>query len=189
MQAAAALTLSSWTYYLMDVGISYSTLSFLGAIPPLLSLVLTPLAVRLFRRMGCTKNLFFYRAFECGVYFLYACICPANVAWLYPLAYVILQIVSVGINIADTNFVYLFMPEEDRLTYYSFYYMISSLASFLGSFLGAQYIILLAGRGFSLLGIPLTSVQMLMLIQAVLCTVATTLLGFKKKRLAAVERI
>lgn len=160
------LTNSSWTYYLMDCGLGYSTLSFLSSINPILALVLTPLALRLFRRMGCVKNLYLYRVIETFIYLGFVFIVPKNVAWLYPVIFIIQQVVTVGVSIADINFSYLFMPEKDRLTYYSLYYSSATVASFLGAFVGAQYIIFTEGKSLSFLGIPFANVQLLMLLQA-----------------------
>jgi hypothetical protein len=92
---------------------------------------------------------------------------PSTATWLYPICLVALQIISVGGSIGDLNFVYLFMPTEDRLTYYTFYYSVSSLMSFLGSFIGAQYITRTDGKSFTVLGLSVSNVQLLMLLQTV----------------------
>ena len=167
-QFSMALTTSSWTYYLMDCGLGYSTLSFLSSLSPLMALLLTPFALRIFRKMGCVNNLFLYRGVECFIYIGYAFILPVNVRWLYPVLFVLMQIVTVGTGIADINYVYLFMPEKDRLAYYSFYYAVSTVASFLGSLAGASFITKTASKSLSLFGAPIESVQLLMLLQAVL---------------------
>ncbi len=185
----AALTSSSWTYYLMDCGLGYSTLSFLSSITPMMALVLTPLALRLFRRMGCVNNLFLYRVIEIFVYLGYAFVVPANVIWLYPLMFVIAQVVSVGAGVADLNFVYLFMPEKDRLTYYSFYYMSAALAVFCGSFVGAQFITLTAGKTISLFGLSLANVQVLMLLQSALFVVMVAVFALLRQRLCDAEHL
>ena len=185
---AAAFTGSSWTYYLMDCGLGYSALSFLSSISPIMALVLTPLAVRLFRKMGCVNNLFFYRFIEIFIYLGYAFIVPANVRWLYPLIFVFYQVVAVGQGIADINFAYLFMPEEDRLTYHSFYYMVATVLGFLGSLFGAQYIIYTEGKTFALLGMELASVQLLMFLQSVAFVLIVSVFAILRPRLVEQEK-
>ena len=164
---AGALTLSSWTYYLLDCGLAYSTQSFLAAIPPILTLLLTRPVVLLFRRQGCAKNLLFYRTVEACVYFGYAMISPANIRWLYPILYVVFQIIMVGISTADVNFIFLFMPEKDRLTYHAFNFVTGVVAEFIGAFLGAQFITRTAGKTFHILGQDVANVRLLMLLQAI----------------------
>ena len=164
---AGALTLSSWTYYLLDCGLAYSTQSFLAAIPPILTLLLTRPVVLLFRRQGCAKNLLFYRTVEACVYFGYAMISPANIRWLYPILYVVFQIIMVGISTADVNFIFLFMPEKDRLTYHAFNFVTGVVAEFIGAFLGAQFITRTAGKTFHILGQEVANVRLLMLLQAI----------------------
>ena len=161
----AAITGSSWTYYLMDCGLGYSTLSFLSSITPIMALILTPIALRFFKKMGCVNNIFLYRCIEIFVYFGYIFIVPATARWLYPLIFVFSQVVTVGVGVANFNFIYLFMPEKDRLTYYSFYYSTATVTSFLGSFFGARFITRTQGRVFNLFGISLAPVQALMMIQ------------------------
>ena len=185
---ATSLTISSWTYYLLDCGLGYSTLSFLSSIQPIMALVLTPLVLRLFRKMGCVNNLFFYRVVELFVYLGYALVIPATAKWLYPIVFVVFQIITVGAGVADINFVYLFMPNEDRLTYYSFYYASATVMSFLGSFVGAQYITFSAGKTFTVLGITLANVQLLMLLQVLFFALAMILFTLFRKRLALSER-
>ena len=185
---ATSLTISSWTYYLLDCGLGYSTLSFLSSIQPIMALVLTPIVLRLFRKMGCVNNFFFYRVVELFVYIGYALVIPATAKWLYPIVFVVFQIITVGSGVADINFVYLFMPNEDRLTHYSFYYASTTLLNFLGSFVGAQYITLTKGRAFTILGITFANVQLLMVFQAIFFLLAVALFAVMRRRLALAER-
>ena len=164
--SCTSITASSWTYYLMDCGIGYSTLSFLSAISPLMALILTPIALRLFKKMGCVNNIYLYRCIEIFIYIGYVFVVPATVRWLYPVVFVLFQVVTVGMGVANMNFIYLFMPEENRLTYYSFYYASATVMNFFGSLLGAQFITRTEGQILSLLGIRFAPVQLLMLIQA-----------------------
>ena len=182
-----SMTSSSFTYYLLDCGLGYSTQSFLAAIPPILTLVLTKPAVMLFRRMGCVKNLLLYYVVDAVGLIAYVMIVPATVHWLYPAAYIALQIVSVGKGIAETDFIYRFMPAEDRLNYHSFYYVTHSLSAFVGAFIGAQYITLTEGRSFDILGTTFANVQLLMLAKAVLFILAICLFTSFRKPLSAEE--
>lgn len=185
---AFGLTSSSWTYYLMDCGLGYSTLSFLSSITPIMSLLLTPFALRLFKKMGCVNNLFFYRVIEIFIYIGYFFVVPSTVRWLYPLMFVLSQVSSVGVGIADVNFAYLFMPEKDRMTYYSFYYASATLMSFFGTLVGAGCITLTEGRAISLFGISLANVQLLMLLQAAFLAIGVLVLAVLRKRLVLAER-
>ena len=172
MSFAQAMTGSCWIYYLMDCGLNYSTLSFLSSVTPIMALVLTPFALRLFRKMGCVRNIFAYRTIEILIYFGYVFIIPENVRWLYPVMFLLMQVLSVGVGIADTNLCYLFMPERDRVTFHAFYYSVSTVASFLGSLIGATFITRSAGKSFEIFGIELANVQMLMLAQATIFTLS-----------------
>ena len=167
MTLTLAVSSSSWSYYLLDCGLKYSTLTYLGMIPPILALFLTKPMLRVFKRLGCVNHLFLFRCLELFVYIGYFFVMPSTATWLYPICLVALQIISVGGSIGDLNFVYLFMPTEDRLTYYTFYYSVSSLMSFLGSFIGAQYITRTDGKSFFVLGLSVSNVQLLMLFQTV----------------------
>ncbi len=185
---STAITASSWTYYLMDCGMNYSTLSFLSSITPIMALVLTPFALRLFKKMGCVNNMLLLRAAEVLVYVGYVFVIPATVRWLYPIVFIVFQILSVGTGVGNMHFVYLFMPEENRLAYYSFHYSTATVMGFLGSFLGAQFITLTVGRSFSFLGITLANVQLLMLLQALAFGLLILLFAAFRKGLAEEER-
>ena len=189
MTLVNAITSSSLTYYLLDCGLGYGTQSFLAAIPPILSLLLTKPAVMLFRRMGCVKNLLLYHVVDAVGLIAYVMITPASVQWLYPAVYVVTQIVAVGKGIADTDFVFRFMPEEDRLNYHSFYYITHSFSAFIGAFIGAQYITLTEGRDFVILGMPFANVQLLMLAKAALFIIGIFLLASFRKELSKEEEI
>ena len=90
-------------------------------------------------------------------------------------------------GVANFNFIYLFMPEKDRLTYYSFYYSTATVMSFLGSFFGAQFITRTQGRIFSILGISLAPVQALMLIQMLAFIVIICIFAAFRRSLAEEE--
>ncbi len=186
---STAITASSWTYYLMDCGLGYSTLSFLSSVSPIMALILTPVALRFFKKMGCVNNIFLYRCFEIAVYVSYVFVVPSTVRWLYPLVFVLSQVVTVGTNVANFNFIYMFMPEENRLTYYSFYYATATVMSFVGSFFGAQFITRTEGRIFSLLGISFAPVQLLMLIQALVFTFLVCVFASLRKSLCEAENL
>jgi Na+/melibiose symporter-like transporter len=185
----AAITGSSWTYYLMDLGLGYSTLSFLSSITPIMALILTPIALRFFKKMGCVNNIFLYRFIDIFVCLGYVFVVPATVRWLYPIIFVFAQLVTVGVNVANFNFIYMFMPEKDRLTYYSFYYSTATVMSFVGSFFGAQFITRTQGRVFSLLGIRFAPVQMLMLIQTLIFAVIVCIFASFRRSLNEEEKI
>ena len=184
---AIALTSSSWLYYLLDCGLRYSTQSFLAAIPPILTLLLTKPAVALFRKMGCVKNFYLFVVIGLVVNLAYVFVNPSTVSWLYPMAYVIVQIATVGESIADMDFIYRFMPKKDRLTYYSFYYLSSAVMVFIGAFLGAQYITYTDGKRFSLFGAVLSNVQLLVLIQSALLFFVVLYFSAVKNKLAAIR--
>lgn len=188
VSAAAAMTMSSWTYYLMDCGLGYSTLSYLSSLSPLMALALTPFAVRLFRKMGCVNNIFFYRVLEIFIYIGYVFVVPSTAYWLYPMIFIFSQIVTIGVGVSDFNFAYLFMPEEDRLTYHAFYYSSSTVLSFLGSLFGAQYITMTAGKSFTFLGITLANVQLLMLLQAFAFILLVAIFAVLRRSLVAEEK-
>ena len=183
-----SLITSSWTYYLLDCGVKYSTLSFLSAIPPVCTLLLTPLSLRIFKKMGCVNSSFLFRVIEATLFFGYIFIVPATAYWLYPLLHVLIQISSVGLGIADMNFIYLFMPKKDRVTYYSFYYVTNTIFSFLGAFVGAQYIIYTEGKTFQLFGITLANVQLLRLLYAICFMALAILFAFMRKSFARQEK-
>ena len=183
-----AMSSSSWTYYLMNCGLGYSTLSFLSSITPIMALVLTPLAIRIFRKTGCVNNLFLYRTVEIFLILGYAFIVPSTVRWLYPIIFVLYQVVTVGTGIADVNFTYLFMPEKDRLTYYAFYYSYSTILSFLGSFVGARYITLTDGKTFEIFGTAVANVQLLQVLQAACLAVSMLVYVFMRRKLVSAEK-
>ena len=138
--------------------------------------------------MGCVNSSFLFRLIEATLFFGYIFIAPATAYWLYPLLHVLIQIASVGLGIADMNFIYLFMPKKDRVTFYSFYYVTNTIFSFLGAFVGAQYIIYTDGKIFQLLGIPLANVQLLRLLYAICFMALTILFAFLRRGFVKQEK-
>jgi hypothetical protein len=185
---AANLSSASWAYYLQECGLGYSTLNFLYATPSIFTLLLTPLGLRIFRRLGCVKSHFYYQSILFLIYFGFVFVTPSTVHWLYPMLYLLSQIIGVGSNIAAMNFVYLFMPNEDRLTYYTFYYALVTVTGFVGAFVGAQVVIATEGRDLSMFGIPMASTQLLMLLHASTLAVLVLFFALRRKRLDAKER-
>ena len=185
---AANLSSAGWAYYLQECGLGYSTLNFLYATPSVFTLVLTPLGLRIFRKLGCVRSHFSYQSILFLIYFGFVFVTPSTVHWLYPMLYLLSQIIGVGSNIAAMNFVYLFMPAEDRLTYYTFYYALVTVTGFVGAFIGAQVVIASEGRALSIFGIPMASAQLLMLLHASTLAVLVLFFALRRKRLDAKER-
>ena len=185
---AANLSASSWSYYLQECGMAYSTLSLLGSMAPITTLLLTPLAIKIFRRIGCVQSHFYYQLILLLIQFGFVFVAPSTVLWLYPALYLLSLLVNVGGNVASANFVYLFMPEEDRLTYYTFYYGLVTVTGFIGAFIGARVVIATEGKTLSMFGLPLASAQLLMLLHAGVWALLVGILAFKRRALDAKER-
>lgn len=154
-------------YYLLnDVGLQYTFVYGINMLYPLILLVLQPVARRLINRYGWLRVLSVSLLIHAPTWAAYACVTAGNYVWLYPTMRIAQHIIGVGLNISYANIVYLNLPPSDQTNYFSFSQLTTSLSAFLGQMTGTALIALIGESAWMLFGMSFSSVQTLLLIQA-----------------------
>ena len=154
-------------YYLLnDVGVQYTFTYAINMIYPFVLIIFQPLTRRLIGRFGWFKVLAVSMLVHAPSWVAYACVTGGNYLWLFTATRLFQHIVGVCLNTAYSNIAYINLPPKDQTNYYSFYLLGTNMSAFLGMMLGTGLIALIGDYVPVLLGMPFTSVQLLLLIQA-----------------------
>jgi len=170
-------------YYLLNnVGIQYTFIYAINALYPVTLLLFRPIVGRLIPRYGWLKVVGVSMLVHAPSWMAYACVTSGNYAWLYPTVRIYQHIVGVALNITYANVIYINLPESDQTNYLSFHQLGSSVFSFLGMMVGTGLVALIGEHAWTLLGMTFTSVQSLLLLQA-LGNIVVPLIIFKAFRI------
>jgi len=154
-------------YYLLNnVGVQYTYIYAINMVYPFMLLFLQPIARRLINRFGWFKVLAVSMLIHAPSWVAYACVTGGNYLWLFTATRIFQHVVGVCLNTAYSNIAYVNLPPRDQTNYYSFYLLGTNMSAFLGMMLGTGLIALIGDHAPILLGMPFTSVQLLLLIQA-----------------------
>ena len=96
----------------------------------------------------------------------YACVDAGNYLWLYTAVRIFQHVVGVGLNTSYANISFVNLPQEDQTNYFSFYMLVNSLSAFAGMMVGTGLVAWIGERALFLFGLRFSSVQILLLIQA-----------------------
>lgn len=155
-------------YYLLnDVGIQYTFTYAINMIYPFTLILLQPLTRRLIGRYGWFKVLCVSLLLQTPSWVAYACVTSANYLWLFAAVRIFQHICGVAANTAYSNIAFINMPPSDQTNYISFHQLTVNISTFLGMMTGTLLVALIGDASFTAFGIRFTSVQMLLLIQAV----------------------
>lgn len=154
-------------YYLLNnVGVQYTYIYAINMAYPFILLLLQPIARRLINRFGWFKVLAVAMLIHAPSWMTYACVTGGNYLWLFTATRLFQHVVGVCLNTSYSNIAFVNLPPKDQTNYFSFYLLATNLSAFLGMMLGTGLIALIGDRAPVLLGIPFTSVQLLLMIQA-----------------------
>ena len=154
-------------YYLLNnVGVQYTYIYAINMAYPFMLLLLQPVARRLISRFGWFKVLAVSMLVHAPSWMAYACVTGGNYLWLFTATRLFQHVVGVCLNTSYSNIAYVNLPPKDQTNYFSFYLLATNLSAFLGMMLGTGLVALIGDRAPVLLGMPFTSVQLLLLIQA-----------------------
>jgi len=159
---------SAWNFYLLndiETGVTVLNLYYFFTV---FCLLLSPLWRRLLYKLS------WFRVFACCAMIhapsviLMAFITRGNYLWLYTVGIFIQSFVGVGLNLCWSNFAFVNTPQTDQTYYLSFYTLLSSAGSFLGSSAGAWLVRLLPENGLCILGRNFDTAPVLLLLQGIL---------------------
>ena len=154
-------------YYLLnDVGIQYTLIYAINMLYPFALIFLQPLVRRLIGRFGWFKVLAVSLLIHAPTWAAYACVDAGNYLWLYTAVRICQHIAGVGLNTAYANIAFVNLPQEDQTNYFSFYMLADSLSAFSGRMVGTALVAWIGEGALQLFGIRFSSVQILLLIQA-----------------------
>jgi len=154
-------------YYLLnDVGIQYTFIYGINMIYPFMLIVFQPLVKRLINRYGWFKVLAVSLLIHAPSWVAYACVDASNYLWLYAAMRIYQHIAGVGVNTAYANISFVNLPPKDQTNYFSFYLLTANLTTFAGMMVGTALVAWIGDWTLALFGMRFTSVQILLLIQA-----------------------
>lgn len=143
------------TFLLADIGISYSLANGINAMYFLFFIVFGGLCRKFIRKVT------WFRVFAWGVLYLgvtqvmYSFITVENASWLYVTVRLLQHVNGVFVNTAVAALPYVNLPENDRVSYFSFNSMRTSVGGFLGLITGTYFtkffgdrLVTLFGHGF-----------------------------------------
>lgn len=154
-------------YYLLNnVGVQYTYIYAINMVYPFVLLFLQPVVRKMINRFGWFKVLGFSMLAHAPSWVAYACVTGGNYLWLFTATRLFQHVVGVCLNTSYSNIAFVNLPSKDQTNYFSFYLLANNLSAFLGMMLGTGLVALIGDRTPVLLGMPFTSVQLLLLIQA-----------------------
>ena len=154
-------------YLLEDVKMSYSLIALGGFISTPITVLSTPLWYRTIRKLSWPKVLAIGQLGNMLAYFCNALITGQTQAF-YFLCIILGSCFGTCINIVHSNLVYLHMPTSNRTSYFSFYSILTLLASFLGVYFGILFITLTNGIPFPFFGFYMGNKQYINLVSVLL---------------------
>lgn len=158
-------------YLLNDVGVQYTYTYAINMIYPFTLIVLQPLTRKLIGRYGWFKVLAVCMLLHMPSYLAYSCVTAQNYLWLYAGVRIYQHICGVGMNTAYSNIAFVNLPPSDQTNYVSFHLLTVNIATFLGMMVGTGLVALIGDCAPNLLGMRFTSVQILLIIQALGCAI------------------
>lgn len=154
-------------YYLLNnVGVQYTFIYAINMVYPFILMFLQPIARRLINRYGWFKVLGVSLLIHAPTWVMYACVTSANYLWLFAATRIAQHIVGVASNTAYANISYVNLPPKDQTNYLSFYLLVTNLGTFTGMMVGTVLVAWIGQNVLTLFGMQFTSVQILLLIQA-----------------------
>lgn len=155
-------------YLLQDLGMKYSYIEFVNMLYPVALLIFLEPCRRLLQRYGWLR-VFGVGAVINGITFLpYALVVKGNCLILYPAIRIVQHIISalfIATPYADLQ--YMNLPKEDRTNYLSFYILILNAFTLLGLMCGTWFVSLEPNLSFTVLGVPVGNIQVLIATEGV----------------------
>ena len=155
-------------YYLLNnVGVKYTYINAINMVYAFALLFLQPIARRLINHFGWFKVLAVSMLLHAPSWIAYACVTGSNYLWLFTATRLFQHVIGVGLNTAYTNIAFVNLPPKDQTNYFSFYQLSANLTAFFAMMLGTALVALIGDWTPVILGIPFTSVQMIILLRAI----------------------
>lgn len=154
-------------YMLKDLGVSYFFLNIVNIVSVPALLFIAPVWRKQVERFSWRGTL----TIAVGLYFPHLFVLgfvTRETLFLYPIAMISAILVSPGINLVMANMAYMNLPERDQTAYIGLYVSLNSLAAFLGSAVGASFILSTSNLHFEIGGMLLGNKQLLLVITGVM---------------------
>jgi fucose permease len=152
---------------LKDLGVSYFFLNIVNIVSVPALLFIAPVWRKQVERFSWRGTL----TIAVGLYFPHLFVLgfvTRETLFLYPIAMISAILVSPGINLVMANMAYMNLPERDQTAYIGLYVSLNSLAAFLGSAVGASFILSTSNLHFEIGGMLLGNKQLLLVITGVM---------------------
>lgn len=132
---------SAINYYLLnDVGTSYTFISVINVLYPVIMMLFMRPAKRIIARIGWLRSFAYgalLYAIPSGIYSL---VTSSNYLWLLTAVRLMQHLFGVLMNTAYANMPYINMPDSDRVDYLAFYTLSVNAAAFLGMVSGTWFV-------------------------------------------------
>jgi hypothetical protein len=162
------LTSSSLNYYLLkDCGVSYSFINIINAGYAVFLIVFSSFWRHMMGKWMWMKTFAITAMLHMPTTLLFSFTNASNFIWILLIVRLTQHFLGVGINLAYANMPYINMPCEDRTNYIVFFTLITNLSAFCGMMLSTYFIAKTESVSFVFIVFPFTSVQVLMVLQAI----------------------
>ncbi len=163
------LTYSLLDYYLLnDVGVKYTFISFINAFYAIFLFTCSRYWKKVLNKYSWFRTFAFSAILLAPTTFLYAFVTADTYLVIMTIVRFTQHFVGVGLNLTFANMVYVNLPQEDRTNYTSFHQFGANISAFIGIMAGTSFVALTENYILNVWGYSFTSVQMLILIQAIL---------------------
>ena len=164
-----------------NVKMSYTVISSAIFINTPMILLITPIWTKILRQNDWIKSLAW------GILgFSLAWCCNVLISPQAPVFYFIAIIVgflfSPGINMVNTNLIYVHMPKENRTAYFAFYSLMTTVFTFIGQAFGTWFITATTAVRFTLFGIEIVNLQLISAVAAFFAVIFAATLLIAKAR-------
>jgi len=149
-----------WNYHLLNhLGFTYTFLNMMSVLYTVILLCSNTVWKRVLRRYSWIKTFGFSILFFMPTEFLMFSMIPGRTYALYIPASIVQSLMTVGMNLTFSNFLYMNLPEENSTAHISFYTIGCNLFAFLGMITGTWVSSLTGDSTIMFLGMPTYSVQ------------------------------
>ncbi len=149
-----------FTLHIIDnVHLSYTVISSASLISTPMILLVTPIWTKLLRRCNWLPTLAWAMLGYCLAYFCNVLI-SENSTYFYFIAIIVGHLFQPGVTMITSNLIYVYMPEESRTAYFSFYSLLTTAFTLLGQGIGTLFVSMTVSVRFTLFGIPICNLQL-----------------------------
>lgn len=164
-------------YLLKDLGVSYSTISLVNMILPIMLIFMTTFWNRKIKKTSYFKTLKFLMSIYL-IHYLGLSLVSHKTIILYPLFVLLAFVFYAGIARVFAGIIFVNMPESNQTNFIGFYQSMNSVAAFIGMEIGNIFIKFTKDIKLSVFGLEIYNKQLLLVFTAIVMLCAVILISY-----------